>query len=75
MKELIEYIARSLVNDPDQVRVDEIAGAYSVVYELHVAPDDMGRVIGKGGRVANATRTLLKVAAIKEGKRAILEIV
>lgn len=75
MKELIEYIAESLVNDPDQVRVDEIAGAYSVVYELRVAPEDMGRVIGKGGRVANAMRTLLKVAATKEGKRAILEIV
>lgn len=75
MKELIEYIAKSLVENPDQVQVDEIAGAHSIIYELHVAPEDMGRVIGRRGRVANAMRTLLRVAATKEGKRAILEIV
>ena len=75
MKELIEYIAKSLVDNPDQVHVEEIIGAHSVIYELHVAPEDMGRIIGKGGGVANAMRTLLRVAAIKEGKRAVLEIV
>ncbi len=75
MKELVEYMAKSLVDDPSQVRVDEIAGSHSVIFELHVAPEDMGRVIGKGGRVANAMRTLLRVAATKEGKRVTLEIV
>ncbi len=75
MKELIEYIAKSLVDDPSQVSVDEIQGATSVILELHVAPEDMGRVIGKGGRVANAMRTLLRVIAAKQGKRVTLEIV
>lgn len=75
MKELVEYIAKSLVEHPDQVQVAEIAGAHAVIYELHVASEDMGRVIGKRGRVANAMRTLLRVAAARKGKRAILEIV
>jgi hypothetical protein len=75
MKELIEYMAKSLVDHPEQVRVEEVAGARSVVYELHVAPSDMGRVIGKNGRVANAMRSLLRVASVRSGKRAILEIV
>ncbi len=75
MKELVEYIAKSLVDDPSQVRVNEIQGATSVILELHVAPDDMGRVIGKQGRVANAIRTLLRVIAAKQGKRVTLEIV
>jgi predicted RNA-binding protein YlqC (UPF0109 family) len=75
MKELIEYIAKSLVDHPDEVQVEEITGARSVIFELHVAPSDMGRVIGKHGRVANAMRSLLHVASIKSGKRAILEIV
>lgn len=75
MKELIEYIAKSLVDDPSQVRVDEIKGTHSVVLELRVAPEDMGRVIGKKGRVANAMRALIGVVAAKQGKRATLEIV
>ena len=75
MKELIEYIAKSLVDDPSQVRVDEIEGITSVVLELHVAPEDMGRIIGKKGRVANAMRTLVRVVAAKQGKRVTLEIV
>ncbi|MGQ9625785.1 MAG: KH domain-containing protein [Anaerolineae bacterium] len=75
MKEFIEYMAKSLVDNPSQVRVEEIAGSRSIIYELRVAPEDMGRVIGKGGRVANAMRTLLRVAAMKEGKRVTLEIV
>jgi predicted RNA-binding protein YlqC (UPF0109 family) len=75
MKELVEYMAKSLVNQPDQVEVLELNATRSVIFELRVAQQDMGRVIGKGGRVANAMRTLLRVAAAKQGKRAILEIV
>jgi predicted RNA-binding protein YlqC (UPF0109 family) len=75
VKELVEYMARSLVNNPDQVEVIEVNGTRSVILELRVAQEDMGRVIGKGGKVANAMRTLLRVAAAKQGKRAILEIV
>jgi len=75
MIDLVEYIAKSLVDDPAQVKVSEVGGANSVIIELHVAPGDMGRVIGKGGRVANAMRTLVRVLAAKEGKRVTLEIV
>lgn len=75
MKELVEYIAKSLVDDPSQVKVTEIEGATSVILELTVAPEDMGRVIGRNGRVANAMRTLLRVIAAKQGKRVTLEIV
>jgi predicted RNA-binding protein YlqC (UPF0109 family) len=75
MRQLVEYMAKSLVNDPDSVVVREIEGASATIYELSVAPDDMGRVIGKQGRVANAMRTLLRVVAVKEGKRVTLEIV
>jgi hypothetical protein len=75
MKELIEYIAKSLVNDPSQVEVREIKGTHSIIYELSVAPEDKGRIIGRGGRVINAMRVLLQVAAAKKGKRATLEIV
>lgn len=75
MKELIEYMAKSLVDDPSQVYVKEVVGPRQTIYQLHVAPEDMGRVIGKGGRVANAMRTLLRVAAVRKGQRAILEIV
>jgi len=75
MRELIEYIAKTLVDDPSQVRVDEIEGASSVVLELRVAPEDMGRIIGKRGRVVNAMRTLLRAVGGKEGRRVTLEIV
>jgi hypothetical protein len=75
MKELVEYIAKALVDDPSQVEVTQIEGATSVILELRVAQDDMGRVIGRGGRVANAMRTLLRVVAAKQGKRVTLEIV
>ena len=75
MKDLVEFIAKSLVDDPAQVKVSEVEGANSVIIELHVASGDMGRVIGKGGRVANAMRTLVRVLAAKEGKRVTLEIV
>ena len=76
MKDLVEYIAKSLVDDPASVEVTEtISGSSSIILELRVAPDDMGRVIGKSGRVANAIRALLRVIAAKEGKRITLEIV
>lgn len=75
LRELVEYIAKSLVDDPSQVYVSEIEGETSVVLELRVGPEDMGRVIGKGGRTANAIRTLVRVLAAKQGKRVTLEIV
>jgi predicted RNA-binding protein YlqC (UPF0109 family) len=74
MKDLVEYIARSLVDDPSAVEVTEITSGSSIVLELRVAPDDMGRVIGKSGRVANAIRMLLRVLAAKHGKRITLDI-
>ncbi|MFC2015914.1 KH domain-containing protein [Chloroflexota bacterium] len=75
MKELIEYMAKALVDDPDQVQVEEIEGTSATIYELRVGADDMGRVIGKQGRVANAMRTLLRAAAARQGRRVTLEIV
>jgi len=76
MQGLIEYMARALVDAPEQVEVAEVENRGTfVIYELHVAPDDMGRVIGKGGRVANAMRALLRVVGAREGKRVQLEIV
>jgi predicted RNA-binding protein YlqC (UPF0109 family) len=74
MKELIEFLARSLVNDPAAVRVEEEGDSDRVVLRLYVADDDMGKVIGKQGRIANALRDLLKVAAARRGERARLEI-
>jgi predicted RNA-binding protein YlqC (UPF0109 family) len=75
LKDLIDLIARSLVDDPTQVHIEERGRGGSVHFELEVAKEDMGRVIGKNGRVANAIRTLLRVAAAREGKRASLDIV
>lgn len=75
MKELIEYIAKALVDHPEDVSVEEFDGARSIVFELRVARSDMGRVIGKNGRVANAMRSLLHVATSQSGKRANLEII
>ncbi len=75
MKDLIEYIAKALVDRPDAVTVTEVQGGSSVILELHVSQEDMGRVIGRSGRVANAMRTLLRVLAAKQGKRVTLEIV
>jgi predicted RNA-binding protein YlqC (UPF0109 family) len=75
VKDLIESIAMQLVDDPSQVSVSEIEEGGRVRIELKVAKEDMGRVIGKGGRVANSIRVLLRVAAAREGKRATLDIV
>ncbi len=74
MLELIRYIAQSLVENPDQVEVVEKEGADSIIYELHVAPDDMGKVIGRHGRIAGAIRAVMKAAANSEGKRVTVEI-
>ncbi len=74
MQDLIEYIALSLVDDPLQVRVNQYKRGPNVEIRLQVAKEDMGRVIGKHGRVANAMRNLLRVAAAREGKRASLDI-
>lgn len=75
MKELVEYIAKSLVDNPDKVRVTEVQGSSATILELSVAEGDMGRVIGKSGRVVSAIRTLVQVAATRQGKRVSLEIV
>ena len=76
MKDLIDFIARSLVDDPTQVEIkQERVGTSKVHFELCVAKEDMGRVIGKAGRVANAMRVLLRVAAAREGKQASLDVV
>ena len=74
MKELIEYIATSLVDDPTQVEVSQYRRGSQLVIKLNVAKEDMGRVIGRSGRVANAMRALLRVAAAQDGKRVILDI-
>ena len=76
MKELLEYLARQLVDEPDKVEVeqfDEDDG--TVVLELAVAEDDYGKIIGKGGRTANALRTVVKAAAVKENRRVLVDIV
>lgn len=74
MKELIEYIARSLVDDPTQVQVNQRKKGEGTELSLLVAKEDMGRVIGRSGRVANSIRLLLQVAAAREGKQASLQI-
>lgn len=75
MKELVEYIAKSLVDDPSQVQVTEVMHGSTTILELQVAPEDMGRVIGRDGRVANAMRILVRVLAAKQDKRVNLDIV
>jgi len=74
VQDLIEYMARSLVDHPEDVRVTETSGAHAVIYELRVRASDKGWVIGRQGRVANAMRTLLRVAAARKRRRAVLEI-
>ncbi len=74
LKELVSFIAKSLVDNPDQVEVTEVAGEQTAVLELKVAPEDLGKIIGKQGRTAKAIRTILSAAAAKMKKRAVLEI-
>ena len=75
MKELVEVIAKSLVDNPNEVHVNEIQGEQSLILELKVAPEDMGKVIGKQGRVAKAIRTVVKAAALNEEKKVAVEII
>jgi Predicted RNA-binding protein (contains KH domain) len=74
MKELLEYIARGLVENPDSVDVAELEEDGELVYELRVAPEDMGKVIGRGGRIAKEIRILMRSVAAREGKRISVEI-
>lgn len=75
MKELIEVIAKALVKNPEQVEVTEQADKDTLVYEIKVAPEDMGKIIGKQGRIAKAMRTVVKAAATRENKRVMVEII
>lgn len=75
MRELVEYIARSLVDNKDAVTVQETAGPEATILELHVAPEDMGKVIGKQGRIAKAIRAVVKAASLKTGQNVLVEIV
>ncbi len=75
IKELVEYIVKSLVDDPSEVYVTEVISGAEVILELRVAPQDMGRVIGRNGKVINAIRTLAQMCAAREAKRAQLELV
>jgi predicted RNA-binding protein YlqC (UPF0109 family) len=74
MTELLEFLTRTLVEDPDAVTVEEFEENGDLVYEITVAEDDLGRVIGKGGRVANAIRTIAKAAAVRLERRVIVDI-
>jgi predicted RNA-binding protein YlqC (UPF0109 family) len=74
MKDLLEYIVKSLVDDPTQVEISEVHRDRALILKLRVAPEDMGRVIGKGGRVVNSIRALLRVAAARDGRRVDLEV-
>ncbi len=75
MKELLEHIARAMVDYPEQVSVHQVDSDRLIVLELKVAPDDMGKVIGKQGRIAKAIRTVVSAAAVRENKRVVVEII
>ncbi|HED24606.1 MAG TPA: KH domain-containing protein [Firmicutes bacterium] len=75
MKQLLEHLAKALVDDPEQVEVRLVENERLIILELKVAPDDMGKVIGKQGRIARAIRTVISAAAVKENKRVVVEIV
>lgn len=75
MGELVKVIAKALVDNPDEVFVNEIEGKQSLIVELRVAAEDMGKVIGKQGRIAKAIRTVVKAAATKDNKRVVVEII
>jgi len=74
MKQLIEYMAKALVDQPDKVVIKEIAGEKTLIYELRVGEGDLGKIIGKEGRTAKAMRSIISASAMKMGKRAQLEI-
>ncbi|MBC7330564.1 KH domain-containing protein [bacterium] len=74
MRELVERLVQAIVDQPEKVQVTEVKGERTIVYEVRVAEEDLGKVIGKEGRIANALRTILKAAAAKLGKKVSLEI-
>ena len=74
MKQLIEYLVKALVDEPDRVQIDEVPGEEATTYEVRVAPDDLGKVIGKQGRIARALRTVVKASAVRAGRRVHVEI-
>jgi uncharacterized protein len=73
--EIVEYLARRLVDDPDAVRVEEVEREGALVLQLHVAQDDVGKVIGRQGRIARALRTVVRASAARQDRRVMLEIV
>lgn len=75
IKDLLEYLAKALVDNPDSVEVTSVEGERSIILQLRVDPDDVGKVIGKKGRIAQAMRTLVKASATREGRNAIVEII
>ena len=74
MTELVAFLARKLVDDPDAVRVERVDREDALVLRLRVAPDDVGKVVGKGGRIARALRTVVRAGGVREGRRVLLEI-
>jgi len=75
LKELLEMLAKAIVDEPDQVKVSAVEGEKSIILQLSVSPNDIGKVIGKQGRIAKAIRTIIKASAVKEGKKVIVEII
>ena len=75
MREIVEYLAKRLVDDPDAVRVEEVERDGAVILQLHVAPDDVGKVIGRQGRIARALRTIVRASAARSSHRVLVEIV
>lgn len=75
MQNLIEYLVKALVDEPDQVNVTEVSQDSSTTYEVRVAPNDLGKVIGKQGRIANALRTVAKAAAMRDKRKVYVEII
>jgi len=75
VKEILEFVAGYLVDDPSAVKVETLEGHRSVILQLHVAPEDMGKIIGRNGRVARSLRTLIEAAAARDGRNAIVEII
>ena len=75
MKDLIEILVKALVDEQDQVEIEEVMRDNTITYQVHVAPDDLGKIIGKDGKIANALRTVAKAASLKSGNRVYVDIV
>ncbi len=74
VKELLEHVIKSIVDNPEQVEIKEIPGERVVIYEVRVAPEDLGKIIGREGRTAKAIRTIIAAVSLKKGKKAVIEI-